>query len=155
MKLEHTVHYQAPGPLGWLRLTLTESDAVTAAGFVDRPGKNQIVPTELATALDVYFKNSTHLPKHLFQFPSAATDWQRAVWHTIAAVPQGKTITYTELAAGAGRPQAARSAGTTCGRNPLALFIPCHRVVRKTGEDFGYSWGEARKRWLLEHEGAI
>ena len=64
----------------------------------------------------------------------------------------GETITYTELAMRAGKPGAARAAGTACGRNPVALAIPCHRVVRTSGEDFGYSWGSDRKKWLLTFE---
>lgn len=140
---------------GWLELTLDTSGLVTAARFVEQPSSRQAAPQPLTRALDAYFQNGTPIPDSLYQFPTTGTDWQHAVWRAIMAVPAGKTITYTELAAAAGKPAAARSAGTACGKNPLALFIPCHRVVRSNGEDFGYSWGPERKRALLCHEGAL
>lgn len=141
--------------VGYLALTLNERGQVTAAAFVDRPGKERTIPKALTGALDAYFKHGTTIPKSLYQFPKDGTDFRQAIWKTIATVPAGKIITYTELAAKSGRPTAVRAAGTACGKNPLALFIPCHRVVRSSGEDFRYAWGTARKRALLKHEQAI
>ena len=149
-----TTHYDAKA-FGWLKLELNDKDKVTGAVFVKRPGKNTTIPKSLKAALDAYVKTGQNLPKRLYQFPSTGTEFQQAIWQAIAAVPSGQTITYTELAQAVDRPKAARTAGTACGKNPLALFIPCHRVVRAQGEDFGYSWGPDRKRALLQHEGAL
>lgn len=137
---------------GWLELEIVHN-SVIAARFVDRPGKERAVPELIQQALDNYFTNSTALPSSVYTFPVDGTMFMQAIWQAIAEVPFGKTINYTELAQKAGRPTAARAAGTTCGKNPLAVFIPCHRVVRTSGEDFGYSWGTDRKRALLAHEG--
>ena len=64
-------------------------------------------------------------------------------------------ITYTGLAALAGRPRAVRAAATACARNPVALFVPCHRIVRTDGGLGGYRWGLNVKKWLLGHEGML
>jgi methylated-DNA-[protein]-cysteine S-methyltransferase len=61
-------------------------------------------------------------------------------------------VTYTGLAARAGRPAAVRAAAQACARNPAALFVPCHRVIRSDGTMGGFRWGVPVKRWLLEHE---
>lgn len=137
---------------GWLELEI-EHNSVTAARFVDRPGKERVVPALIRQALDNYFTSGTALPTAVYTFPVAGTEFTRAIWRAIAEIPSGKTVNYTELAQKAGRPTAARAAGTACGKNPLAVFIPCHRVVRTSDEDFGYSWGTDRKRALLAHEG--
>lgn len=153
MKKETTYFYNAGIPYGWLQLTLGEAGLVVAAVFVDQPEEERSIPSKIKRALDAYYKKGTALPQTLYQFPTEGTEFMQSIWHAIAAVPLGETITYTELAIAAGRPAAARAAGTACGKNPLALFIPCHRVVRSSGEDFGYSWGTDRKRFLLTHEG--
>lgn len=82
----------------------------------------------------------------------AGTPWQRAVWAALLDVPYGETITYTELAARAGRPGAARAAGAANGRNPISILVPCHRVVGTSGALTGYAGGVEAKAWLLEHE---
>ncbi|HEY3021704.1 MAG TPA: methylated-DNA--[protein]-cysteine S-methyltransferase [Solirubrobacteraceae bacterium] len=73
-------------------------------------------------------------------------------WAALRALPAGAPITYAELAARCGRPGAARAAAAACGRNAVALFVPCHRVVRTGGALGGYRWGLDVKRWLLAHE---
>lgn len=80
------------------------------------------------------------------------TVFQRQVWQAIAEIPQGRTCTYADLARAIGRPKALRAVGTACGRNPLPLFIPCHRVVGSNGHLGGFSSGLAWKRRLLECE---
>lgn len=77
-----------------------------------------------------------------------------AVWAALRTIPPGRTLTYTELAAVAGRPRAVRAAAQGCARNAAALFVPCHRVVAAGGHLGGYGFGLAVKRWLLAHEGA-
>jgi len=75
-----------------------------------------------------------------------------AAWQALRAIPPGEPISYTELAARAGRPAAVRAAAQACARNPCALFVPCHRVVRADGSLGGYRWGLPVKRWLLRWE---
>jgi AraC family transcriptional regulator of adaptative response/methylated-DNA-[protein]-cysteine methyltransferase len=80
------------------------------------------------------------------------TPFARAVWNRLRDIPYGETRTYGEVAKLVGRPGAARAVGTACASNPVALVIPCHRVVRADGSGGGYRWGEDRKRALLARE---
>lgn len=80
------------------------------------------------------------------------TAFQERVWQALRAIPPGSTATYAEIAKRVGRPAAARAVGTACGANPLALAIPCHRVVQSDGSLAGYRWGVRRKRELLRRE---
>ncbi|MFN2496735.1 MAG: methylated-DNA--[protein]-cysteine S-methyltransferase [Pseudonocardiaceae bacterium] len=73
-------------------------------------------------------------------------------WQVLRTVPAGAPVSYTELAAKAGRPRAVRAAASACARNPAALFVPCHRVLRGDGSLGGFRWGLPAKRWLLAHE---
>jgi methylated-DNA-[protein]-cysteine S-methyltransferase len=83
------------------------------------------------------------------------TAFQRAVWNAISNVGYGKTITYGELARGAGFPASVRAAGAATGRNPLTIFVPCHRIVGANGSLTGYAGGLERKRALLALESGI
>lgn len=82
------------------------------------------------------------------------TDFQRRVWEAMRQIPRGETWTYGQLAASIGRPGAVRAVGAAVGRNPVSIFIPCHRVVGSGGSLTGYAGGLKRKRWLLRHEAA-
>ena len=86
---------------------------------------------------------------------TGGTPFQRRVWSALRRIPPGRTITYSELARAAGRPRAIRAAGAANGRNPVAIVVPCHRVVGKDASLTGYGGGLQRKRWLLDHEGAV
>ena len=77
------------------------------------------------------------------------TDFQQQVWRAIARIPAGKTQTYGELALAIGRPRSYRAVANACGKNPVPLFIPCHRVVAANGKIGGFSAGLAWKRLLL------
>ncbi|MCP3736457.1 bifunctional DNA-binding transcriptional regulator/O6-methylguanine-DNA methyltransferase Ada [Sphingomonas sp. RP10(2022)] len=81
------------------------------------------------------------------------TAFQEAVWQALRTIPAGETLSYAELAAAAGQPGAVRATGTACGRNPLAVVVPCHRVRRSDGALGGYAYGVERKRALLDREG--
>ncbi|MCL2001874.1 methylated-DNA--[protein]-cysteine S-methyltransferase [Candidatus Saccharibacteria bacterium] len=81
------------------------------------------------------------------------TDFQRAVWREIAAIPYGQTATYKDLAARIGRPNAVRAVGTACGKNAYPIVVPCHRVVASGGGLGGYAFGLEMKRRLLKLEG--
>jgi methylated-DNA-[protein]-cysteine S-methyltransferase len=80
------------------------------------------------------------------------TEFQHKIWQQLARIPFGQTITYGELARRAGRPKAVRAAGAACGQNPLAIIVPCHRVVAKTGALQGFAGGLEVKKWLLALE---
>lgn len=83
------------------------------------------------------------------------TDFQRKVWRALRSIPAGQTRTYTELAKSLGQPQAVRAVAGACAANPLAVLVPCHRVLRSDGGWGGYRWGIERKQQLLLQEGAI
>jgi AraC family transcriptional regulator of adaptative response/methylated-DNA-[protein]-cysteine methyltransferase len=80
------------------------------------------------------------------------TAFQHRVWDALRSIPAGSTRTYGELGRQLGMPGAARAVGSACARNPVALFVPCHRVVHHNGDPGGYHWGLERKRALLERE---
>ncbi len=82
------------------------------------------------------------------------TAFQQKVWAALQAIPPGKTATYTEIARAIGQPTAVRAVAQACGANPLAIAIPCHRVVRSDGDLSGYRWGVERKRKLIDREAA-
>ncbi len=83
------------------------------------------------------------------------TVFQRKVWQALKGIPKGQTLTYGQIAEQIGAPNAVRAVGAAIGRNPISLIIPCHRVIGSTGLLTGYAGGVDRKRWLLEHEGAL
>lgn len=80
------------------------------------------------------------------------TAFQQRVWQALRRIPAGRTASYTEIARRIGAPKSVRAVAQACGANPLAVAIPCHRVVRSDGALSGYRWGVARKRALLERE---
>lgn len=80
------------------------------------------------------------------------TPFQRRVWAALRRIPPGETTTYGALAAKLGAPGAARAVGRANGQNPIAIAVPCHRVIGAGGQLTGYAGGLERKRWLLEHE---
>jgi AraC family transcriptional regulator, regulatory protein of adaptative response / methylated-DNA-[protein]-cysteine methyltransferase len=82
------------------------------------------------------------------------TAFQQRVWAALSAIPPGKTATYKEIARAIGQPKAVRAVAQACGANPLAIAIPCHRVVRADGDLSGYRWGVERKRKLIDREAA-
>lgn len=82
----------------------------------------------------------------------SATPFLERAWAELRAIPAGAPLTYGQLAARCESPAAVRAAGTACGRNPAALFVPCHRIVRTGGALGGFGYGLDVKRWLLAHE---
>jgi AraC family transcriptional regulator of adaptative response/methylated-DNA-[protein]-cysteine methyltransferase len=81
-----------------------------------------------------------------------ATAFQRQVWQALTNIPPGETRSYGEIAAAIGQPRAARAVARACATNPVAVAIPCHRVVPASGGSGGYRWGTARKQALLARE---
>ena len=88
-----------------------------------------------------------------FELPlrMAGTPFQHQVWEGLRAIPYGETVSYAELARRIGRPGASRAVGSANGRNPIAIVVPCHRVIAADGTLGGYGGGLDRKEWLLEH----
>ena len=82
----------------------------------------------------------------------AGTPFQQAVWQELRRIPEGETRSYAQVAAAAGRPGAVRAAGSANGANPVAVLVPCHRVIRSDGTIGGYAYGLEIKRRLLERE---
>ena len=100
--------------------------------------------------LSEYFRNT----RSRFTFPchTTGTSFQKKVWQELKSVPYGSVITYGELARRIHRPRAVRAVASAVARNPLAIVIPCHRVVPAAGGVGKYRWGIARKKWLLALE---
>lgn len=95
-------------------------------------------------------------PAHGLDLPLdiGGTPFQQRVWQALRAIPAGATASYAEVARRIGAPGAARAVARACAANPVALAVPCHRVVRGDGTLSGYRWGAGRKRALLAREGA-
>ena len=85
-------------------------------------------------------------------FEFSGTEFQKSVWNELLKIPFGKTKTYGEIAKAIGKPKAARAVGSACGKNPLAIIVPCHRVLGMNGKIAGFAWGTEIKEWLLGHE---
>ncbi len=144
--------------------------ALKAVGFLDRhermeqylrslPGAAPAAmrpaadPGGLTSALRDYFSGDL---RALDRLPLAAegTEFQRAVWKALQEIPCGETRSYADIARRIGRPKAVRAVGLANGQNPIAVVVPCHRVIGSNGSLTGYGGGLDRKRWLLAHEGA-
>jgi AraC family transcriptional regulator of adaptative response/methylated-DNA-[protein]-cysteine methyltransferase len=82
------------------------------------------------------------------------TAFQKRVWESLRKIPKGRTASYADIARAIGRPRAVRAVAQACAANPLAVAVPCHRVVRSDGSLSGYRWGTERKKRLLAREAA-
>ncbi len=102
-------------------------------------------------ALDAYFAGELEAIEPL-QTTTTGTDFQRDVWRALRRIPTGRTLSYGALASTIGRPAAVRAVGLANGANPIAIVVPCHRVIGANASLTGYGGGIERKRWLLEHE---
>lgn len=121
-------------------------EATGSAVVFGRTGPIERIEAELAA----YFAgNSAAFDTRLAPL---GTPFERQVWDMLKEIPAGSTSSYSGLAAGMGKPAAVRAVGRANGANPIAVVIPCHRVVGAGGELTGYGGGLWRKRWLLEHE---
>lgn len=102
-------------------------------------------------ALEAYFAGDVTSVDAL-PVATGGTPFQRLVWAALRAIPASATRSYGQLAAQLGRPGAARAVGLANGANPIAIVVPCHRVIGADGSLTGYAGGTERKRWLLAHE---
>jgi AraC family transcriptional regulator of adaptative response/methylated-DNA-[protein]-cysteine methyltransferase len=162
----HEIHYSVlKCPLGYLLLAATKKGICSV-----RIGHT---PSAMVDALEREFKNADiheshselskwsqmlidylagHIPWPRLPYDIRATAFQRKVWDYLRTIPEGQTMHYSEIAAAIGRPKAARAVARAVGSNPVAIVIPCHRVVPKSGGVGGYRWGPERKKKLLSIE---
>jgi len=117
-------------------------------------GFSEVAGTPFADALRRYFDGELRAIEGLAVDPGG-TRFQARVWRALRKIPVGSTLSYGELARRLGQPLAVRAVGLANGRNPIAIVIPCHRVIGSDGALVGYGGGLERKRWLLGHEGAL
>lgn len=144
-----------PSPVGELLLTADTTGALTRVFFPPYTVPADAVRDDAALAearwqLDAYFSGTLTV----FDLPLApsGTDFQCMVWRALSDIPYGTTISYGELARRIGQPDGARAVGLANGQNPIAIIVPCHRVIGSSGTLTGYGGGLARKHWLLTHE---
>jgi methylated-DNA-[protein]-cysteine S-methyltransferase len=104
-----------------------------------------------ARALIAYFEGELDAIADLAAATNG-TPFQRSVWSALRRIPAGRTMSYGALAAAIGQPKAVRAVGSANGANPIAIVVPCHRVIGANASLTGYGGGVHRKRWLLAHE---
>jgi methylated-DNA-[protein]-cysteine S-methyltransferase len=144
-------------PIGTLCLA-AEDDRLVGLYLPDRPAptgpkQRSALLTRAAAQLDEYFAGE----RRDFDLPLApsGTEFQTTVWLALARIPFGETCSYGDLARVVGRPSASRAVGAANGANPIAIILPCHRVIGSNGTLTGYGGGLPMKRWLLDHERAF
>jgi methylated-DNA-[protein]-cysteine S-methyltransferase len=161
---------ELPSPLGTMLLAADEHGRVRALEFKERRARLQRnlrehcgafewvpgqAPRGVSDALQRYFAGELRAIDEI-DVATSGTDRQELAWAALRRVPAGQTLTYGAVgnAMGIADWRAAVDAGAAVGSNPIAIVVPCHRVVATNGDLKGYAWGLHRKRWLLEHEGA-
>jgi methylated-DNA-[protein]-cysteine S-methyltransferase len=153
-------------PISSLLLVMDEEDNLRALEFADhesrmrrlmrhyygaRELKEGATPVSIKRALIGYFDGDTDALTQV-EVGMGGTPFQREVWNALRAIPAGTTISYGELAANVGRVGACRAVGAANGANPVAIVVPCHRVIGANGTLTGYASGLPHKKWLLDHE---
>ncbi len=140
-------------PIGLLRVSGNEK-WIQAVGFCEQAGpETEIVPDCLRQAclqLDEYFQGK----RRKFELPLnlRGTAFQKKVWAALRKVPFGRTLSYGGIARAIGQPYSGRAVGGANHHNPVAIIVPCHRIIGHNGRLTGYGGGLWRKQWLLEHE---
>ncbi len=141
-------------PTGTLQIDTTDKE-VTAISFLFE--KPRLVDNPNHLCKDAAFQLKAYFAEKLttFDLPlrQDGTEFQNKVWKELMEIPFGKTITYGQLAAKLGDPNYVRAVGAANGKNPLAIVVPCHRVIGANGSLVGYAGGLPRKKWLLQFEG--
>jgi methylated-DNA-[protein]-cysteine S-methyltransferase len=154
-------------PAGPLTLVVGPSGGVRAAGFtgdvsellplIHRRLSGAVAPADdvgpVTRRVRSYFDGDLTALDEVVVEQLAGGPFMAHAWRVMRGIKPGNPVTYTEFAQLAGRPPAVRAAAAACARNPVALFTPCHRVLRRDGSLGGYRWGLPVKRLLLEHEG--
>ncbi|HEX4711831.1 methylated-DNA--[protein]-cysteine S-methyltransferase [Phenylobacterium sp.] len=110
-------------------------------------------PPAMRGPFEAYFQGDPRALEAV-RWRASGTAFQLEVWEALCSIPAGETLSYAGLAERIGRPTAVRAVGLANGANPVAVVVPCHRVIGTNGSLTGYGGGLPRKRWLLDHEGA-
>lgn len=122
--------------------------------FGHLPMEQRSLPESIRDALQAYLGGDTDTLKHV-PVHASGTHFQQQVWTTLRTIPAGVTWTCAQLAAAIGQPNASGAISMATAHNPVAIVVPCHRVVGNNGELAAYAGGVKRKHWLLVHEGAL
>ena len=162
-------HATIPTPPGPFSVLAAPDGAVVAAGWTSdldellAPVAPSLRPTAvepvadlgaISDAVNAYLGGAVHAVDEV-PVRQVSGPFLEHAWDVLRAIPPGAPVTYAELAAKAGRPEAVRAAANACARNAVPLFVPCHRVVRTGGNLGGFRWGLDVKAWLLEHEAVL
>ena len=149
-----------PSPIGDLYLTARDG-AITGLHMGEPRGGLETTSTwtrDAAMLSTARAQLEAYLAGELTEFDLAlngkGTPFQQQVWGELRRIPYGETISYAELAERVGNPKAMRAVGAANGRNPIAIIVPCHRVIGADGSMTGFGGGIERKVWLLGHEAA-
>ncbi|MBI1766941.1 MAG: methylated-DNA--[protein]-cysteine S-methyltransferase [Bacteroidetes bacterium] len=142
-------------PVGELLIKSENEKIITLAFLKDSKQEEILSPVieQCKSELEEYF--SGHRKFFSFEMDLWGTDFQIKVWNELVNIPFGKTISYEALAIRVGNIKSIRAVGLANGQNPIAIVVPCHRVIGKGGELVGYGGGLDKKIWLLQHEGAM
>jgi AraC family transcriptional regulator, regulatory protein of adaptative response / methylated-DNA-[protein]-cysteine methyltransferase len=132
------------------RMLATQLDRLRKRRGVDPEASVNAVLEQTQRELDDYF--SGHLRSFTLRLEPAGTPFQQKAWQLLATIPYGTTRSYAEQAVALGQPTATRAVARANGDNPIAIIVPCHRVIGADGKLTGYGGGLWRKRWLLDHE---
>jgi len=142
-------------PIGTIEVTVNDAGAVLSVSFVDEPMPGADTTDDACARalrqLEEYFRSE----RRRFELPlePEGSEFEHKVWNQVRRIPYGATDTYGEIARRMGAdPSGARAVGAANSRNPIAIIVPCHRIIGADGELTGYSGGLDRKRWLLAHE---
>ncbi len=152
MKLE-TTYYKSP--IGLLEIKGND-DGIQSVVFIDDDNSIPKETSEVANLkhcilqLEEYFSGSRK--EFALNLNIRATKFQEKVWTELLKIPFGKTRSYLEQSKALGDVKAIRAVGTANGKNPIAIIVPCHRIIGSDGSLTGYAGGIWRKKWLLEHE---
>jgi len=148
-------------PLGTLHLVGSASGLREATFLEAYQAPTAVIPEVLEDAvyqLQEYFGMDT-LSRKRTQFDllldPEGTNFQKRVWRELQEIPHGKTVSYLDMAKALGDPKVLRAAASANGKNPIAIIIPCHRVIGSDGSLTGYAGGLHRKKWLLAHESPV
>jgi methylated-DNA-[protein]-cysteine S-methyltransferase len=151
MSQTYTGYFESP--IGLLRVVCSEK-ALLSLDFVDQRGQQNTTSCALLeeslTQLKAYFDGN--LKQFSLPVEPDGTPFQKGVWHALQKVKFGATTSYGAIAQSIGNPKSVRAVGAANGSNPIAIVIPCHRIIGSNGKLTGYGGGLWRKEWLLSHE---
>jgi len=141
-------------PIGPIEVSVNEAGAVVRVAFAEDDASAAETAADVCAAVVSQLEEYFSLERRSFdlELDPEGSDFEKRVWTKLQLIPFGTTITYGEIARRLGDPGASRAVGLANSRNPIAIIIPCHRVIGADGDLTGYARGMHRKRWLLAHE---